>query len=172
MTDFESQTTVKAPGLLEKLLTRGVDDADLFIAKDGIEGVVVPAARFEDAAAIVRDAGFVRFIDLTCVDRVERPQHEAARFEIQLLVYSMKESRWARLVTRTADKLPSLCGVYLAAFNYEREVFDLYGVVFTGHPQLTRLMLPEGWSGHPLRRDEQVAQEAVDFTVTRDLYKT
>jgi NADH-quinone oxidoreductase subunit C len=63
-------------------------------------------------------------------------------------------------------------GLHQAVHNYEREAFDMFGVVFEGHPSLTRILMPDGWRGHPLRRDEPLMIEPVDFTVTRDLYKT
>jgi NADH-quinone oxidoreductase subunit C len=156
------------PSLADKL---GIDGATLRASKDGIETVVVPAARFADAAKALRDGhGFVRFIDLSVVDLVESGR--ADRFEVYLLVYSMKEKRHARLQATTADKIPSVTPLFAGAHNYEREAFDLFGVVFDGHPALTRIMLPDGWQGHPLRRDYDMPVEPVDFTVTRDLYNT
>lgn len=141
--------------------------------KDGHETVAVPAAFFAEAARWLRDkAGFTRFVDLTCVDDPERPAEEGGRFEVQLLVYSMGERRWARLKTRTTGLVPSVTPLFAGAHNYEREVFDLFGVRFDGHPGLTRILLPEGWQGHPLRRDAPLPQEPADFTVTRDVYRT
>jgi NADH-quinone oxidoreductase subunit C len=156
------------PTLADKL---GIEGAVLRPSKDGIETVVVPAARFADAARTLRDAlGFVRFLDLSVVDLVESGRDD--RFEVYLLVYSMKEKRHARVQATTADAIPSVTPLFEGAHNYEREAFDLFGVVFTGHPALTRIMLPDGWQGHPLRRDYEMPVEPVDFTVTRDLYNT
>jgi NADH-quinone oxidoreductase subunit C len=141
-------------------------------SSDGIPSVGVVPGAWLDAARAIDRAGFTRFIDLTAIDRVGTPQAEGGRFEVHLLVYSMTEHAWARLLTRTDDKLASVFSVFPAVHNYEREVFDLFGVVFEGHPRLTRLMLPDGWQGHPLRRDEPLVLEPTDFTVTRELYKT
>ncbi len=161
-------TTASPPTLADKL---GVEGAVLRSSKDGIETVVVPAVRFADAAKTLRDQlGFVRFLDLSVVDLVETGRED--RFEVYLLVYSMKEKRHARIQATTTEKIPSVTPLYAGAHNYEREAFDLFGVQFEGHPSLTRILLPEGWQGHPLRRDAEMPVEPVDFTVTRDLYNT
>ena len=68
--------------------------------------------------------------------------------------------------------LATISSLYDAALWYEREVFDLFGVVFDGHPRLTRILLPDEWQGHPLRRDAQEPREPVDFTVTRSVHRT
>lgn len=141
--------------------------------RDTHETVQVPAAQFAEAARWLRDrAGFTRFIDLTCVDDPERPADQGGRFEVQLVVYSMTERRWARLKTRTTELMPSVTPLFAGAHNFEREVFDLFGVRFDGHPRLTRILMPEEWQGHPLRRDQAMPFEPADFTVTRDRYRT
>lgn len=138
--------------------------------KDGIATVVVKAASFAVAAKALQGQGFTRFIDLCVIDLVESGRED--RFEVQLLTYSMKEKRHARIKAYTAEKLPSVTPLFEGAHNYEREGFDLYGVVFEGHPGLTRILLPDGWVGHPMRRDAVQPVEPVDFTVTRALYNT
>lgn len=154
--------------LAARLRTK-IADAMEGTSRDGIDTVVVPRQHWLEAARALCDGEkFVRFIDLTAVDE---PEHEL-RFQVHLLTYSMEENRWARLSTRTDSRLASVFPVYVGVHNYEREVFDLFGVVFEGHPQLTRIMMPDGWKGHPLRRDEVLSLEPTDFTVTRDLYKT
>ena len=137
-------------------------------AKDGIETTSVALERWLDEARALVDAGYTRFIDLTAFDEPER----APRFELHLVVYSMNEKRWRRITTRTDDKIASVVSIFLGAHNYEREVFDLFGVIFEGHPGLTRILLPDGWRGHPLRRDEPLVVEPVDFTITRSVYRT
>lgn len=176
---MSQDATTGTPPLAERM-REAVAEAAPFVptracdtVRDGHETVFVPATAFADAARWLRDqAGFTRFIDLTCVDDPERPEAEGGRFEVQLLVYSMGERRWARLKTRTRGTLPSVTPLFLGAHNYEREAYDLFGVHFEGHPRLTRIMMPEGWQGHPLRRDAPMPSEPADFTVTRDVYGT
>ena len=176
---MSQDATTGTPSLAERLRER-IPEAAPFspgrpwdAVKDGHETVSVPAAAFADAARWLRDqAGFTRFVDVTCVDDPARAAEEGGRFEVQLVVYSMAERRWARLKARTPGLLPSVTPIFAGAHNYEREVFDLFGVRFDGHPGLTRILLPDGWQGHPLQRDAPLPTEPTDFTVTRDSYGT
>lgn len=133
-------------------------------SRDGIEQLRIDAARWLDLVIAAQGAGFARFLDLTAVDdpRVQ------LRFTVVLTLFSMNEKRWLRLCTTTAGSLPSVTHVFPAANWYEREVFDLFGVRFDGHPDLTRILLPDDFPSHPLRRDHPLGGEAVDFTVTRE----
>ena len=137
------------------------------VAADGITTVKVPLAELLETVQKVRaELGYSRFVDLTAVDRLERID----RFELVYLFYSMQDHLWLRLKTWTDREAPSITGSVPAANWYEREVFDLFGIDFTGHPQLTRIMLPDSWQGHPLRRTEPLGSEPVDFTITRQVY--
>jgi NADH-quinone oxidoreductase subunit C len=133
--------------------------------RDGIESIRIDGARWLDLVSAARDAGFARFIDLTAVDDPKRPE----RFDVLLTVYSITEHRWLRLRTLTAGALPSVTPLFLAANWYEREVFDLFGVRFEGHPDLTRILLPDDFPSHPLRRDHPLGDEPVEFLVTREV---
>lgn len=154
-------------------MTVQIADATAVVCADGIETLLVPKERWLDSTRSLADVhGFGRFIDLTIVDMIGSNASDDDRFVVHLLLYSMAEQRWLRLQARTGSKIASVCAVFAGAHNYEREAFDLFGVVFEGHPKLTRIMMPDGWQGHPLRRDFDMPLEQTDFTVTRDLYKT
>jgi NADH-quinone oxidoreductase subunit C len=144
-------------------------DANHGISADGIPYILVRPEQIAETARIARDElGYTRWVDLTAVDE---PDVEP-RFELQYLVHSMTEQRWLRLKTQTDHKVPTVTGIYPGANWYEREVFDLFGVEFEGHPDLTRIMMPDDWEGHPLRRDYPIGGEPVDFTVTREILGT
>jgi NADH-quinone oxidoreductase subunit C len=137
------------------------------IAADGIATVTVHLADLVTFIERVRgELNYARFVDLTVVDRLKRE----GRFELVYLFYSMERHEWLRLKTTTDGEAPSIASMVPAANWYEREAFDLFGIDFKGHPNLVRIMLPDTWQGHPLRRTEPLGSEPVDFTVTRKVF--
>ncbi len=153
---------------LEEHIAAAHPGADLGQTKDGTVFWRVSAGMIGDAVTLLQRAGVDRFLDLTAVDDPTRDD----RFELNYLFYTSTGKRWFRLKARTNGDAPSITAQFAGADFYEREVFDLFGVRFVGHPNLTRLLLPDDWQGHPLRRDEPLGGEPVDFTVTRDVYGT
>ncbi len=110
--------------------------------------------RYVETVAFLRDdpqCRFVCFIDLTAVDYPERER----RFDVVTHLLSPKYIRRIRLKVETDERtpVPSLTDLYPAANWYEREVWDLFGVYFSGHPDLRRLVTDYGFEGHPLRKD-------------------
>lgn len=102
---------------------------------------------------------FPVLLDLTAIDesqRMRRPTGETHRFTVQYLLFS--PDRMETLLVKVplegdSPKLPSSTGVYRNADWYEREVFDMFGIGFEGHPNLRRILMPDWWTGHPLRKD-------------------
>jgi NADH-quinone oxidoreductase subunit C len=94
---------------------------------------------------------FVCFIDLTAVDYPTRKK----RFDVVTHLLSPKHNRRIRVKVATDEEtpVPSLTGLYPAANWFEREAYDLFGVYFSGHPDLRRLLTDYGFEGHPLRKD-------------------
>lgn len=88
------------------------------------------------------------------------------RFEAVYLLHSVKNAQRLRLKVRLPGENPvvdSVTVVWPGANWYEREVFDLFGVTFANHPDLRRIMMPEGWEGHPLRKDFPIHGHKYDY---------
>jgi NADH-quinone oxidoreductase subunit C len=111
-----------------------------------------------EACVLLRDNSdcpFNYLADVTCVDWYPSDP----RFEVVYHLLSIPKKERVRLKVRLQDESPaveSVTSVWPAANYFEREVFDLFGVRFTGHPYLRRLLMPEDWEGHPLRKDYPV----------------
>jgi NADH-quinone oxidoreductase subunit C len=93
------------------------------------------------------------------------------RFAVIYQLYSMAHNRSLCLKVYLTDEepsLPSVTPVYPAANWSEREVYDLFGITFTGHPDLRRILMPENWDGHPLRKDYPLGYETVQFSFNFD----
>jgi NADH-quinone oxidoreductase subunit C len=90
----------------------------------------------------------------------------AERFEVVVNLLSLSQVRRVRVrVQVPADdaEVPTLFDLYPGTEAMEREAYDLFGIVFTGHPDMTRILLPEDWEGHPLRKDYGVGRVPVQF---------
>jgi NADH-quinone oxidoreductase subunit C len=113
-----------------------------------------------DAKEIVRVATFLRddprcqFWNITDICGVDWPAREK-RFDVVYHLLSPKQNVRVRLKVQTDETtpVPSLCGVYPGANWFEREAYDLYGILFSGHPELRRLLTDYGFEGYPLRKD-------------------
>ncbi|WP_158941908.1 NADH-quinone oxidoreductase subunit C [Granulicella sp. S190] len=107
------------------------------------------------AAMAVQQAGYNFLEDVTAVDWY--PSEPRFQITYHILSHSLKERiRLAVRLDGDAAALDSITSVWPSANFYEREVFDLFGVHFGGHPNLRRIMMPEDWNGHPLRKDYPV----------------
>jgi NADH-quinone oxidoreductase subunit C len=112
------------------------------------------AAKVVEVAKFLRDdprCQFVNFIDICGVDYPSREK----RFDVVYHFLSPKLNRRIRLKVQAdeATLVPSLTGVFSGALWFEREAYDLYGILFTGHPDLRRILTDYGFEGHPLRKD-------------------
>jgi NADH-quinone oxidoreductase subunit C len=107
------------------------------------------------ACAAVKVAGYNFFEDLTAVDWY--PQEPRFQLSYHIVSHSLKQRIRLTVQLDSADlTVDSITPVWPSANFYEREVFDLFGIHFGGHPRLTRIMMPENWEGHPLRKDYPV----------------
>ncbi|MGA2375987.1 MAG: NADH-quinone oxidoreductase subunit C [Candidatus Sulfotelmatobacter sp.] len=120
--------------------------------------IYVDRASLREACALLRDdeeCAFNFLSDVTCVDWYPAEP----RFEVIYHLLSISKKERVRLKVRLDSASPvveSLTSLWPGANYFEREVFDLFGIRFTGHPYMRRLLMPEDWEGHPLRKDYPV----------------
>jgi NADH-quinone oxidoreductase subunit C len=97
---------------------------------------------------------------LTDQTAVDYPKREK-RFEIIYHLYSFKRNDRLRLkvIIAEGETVPSVVSIWPTANWLEREVYDMFGVVYEGHPDLKRILLPDGWTGHPLRKDYDILRQ-------------
>ena len=118
--------------------------------------LIVRGAWIREICALLRDELQYNFLsDITCVDWYP----SEPRFEVVYALLSLSRKQHLRLKVRLPGDnpvVPSLISVWPACNYFEREVFDLFGIRFDGHPYLRRIMMPEDWKGHPLRKDYPV----------------
>ena len=137
---------------------------ETFAAQAGAaqEVVTVDRGEYHALLAAARDAGFTFFADLCAVDYLRRDP----RFEVVVVLVSHNLGRRVRIrvgVPASDPALASITDLFAGANFYEREAFDLFGITFDGHPDLTRILLPDDWEGHPLRKDYAVGSVPVQF---------
>jgi NADH-quinone oxidoreductase subunit C len=135
---------------------------------------VVFVAREEYAGKVkeLHDAGYLMCADLTAVDYLEHmgralPEGvERERFEVVVGLLNLSDATRVRLRVQVPESDPhvaSITDIYPGADAMEREVYDMFGVIFDDHPDLTRILMPEDWEGHPLRKDFENPRVPVQF---------
>jgi NADH-quinone oxidoreductase subunit C len=142
------------------------DDPEVVALAEGVDGsvlaagrfagdltVTIPAAKIVDVCRFLKnERGFAFLVDLTAIDW---PEREEGRFDVVYWLHRFDGEFRLRLVTAVAEDqiIESVTGVWKVANWMEREVYDLYGIVFANHPNLERILTWEGFNGHPLRKD-------------------
>jgi NADH-quinone oxidoreductase subunit C len=137
-------------------------------------GEVIHPSRHEylEVVAALKDEGFEMCVDVCAVDylahpgRTLPPEVHPERFEVVVNLLSLEQRRRVRIrvqVPESDPTIPSLFDLYPGVEAPERETFDMFGIRFTGHPDLTRILMPEDWEGHPLRKDYSVGRVPVQF---------
>ncbi len=140
---------------------------------------VVHVTRDDYVASVskYRDDGFVMCADVCATDYLTHPGRAlpegvtAERFELVVNLLSFEPPRRVRIrvqVPGDDPQIPSLFDLYPGTEAMEREVFDLMGIAFVDHPDLTRILMPEDWEGHPLRKDYSVGRIPVQFKAPPD----
>ncbi|MCW2571085.1 MAG: NADH-ubiquinone oxidoreductase chain [Frankiales bacterium] len=144
----------------------GFSDAVLKVVVDRGEITVhVQPARVAEVAKVMRDDENLRFELLSNLSGVDYPA-QAERLHVVYNLTSMTYRRRVRLevaVTTEDPHVASVCEVYPTADFHERECWDMFGVVFDGHPGLTRILMPDDWEGHPQRKDYPLGGVPVEY---------
>src|SRR5579872_6691749 len=139
-----------------KALTGWNDDAFTYALFDrGELTLTVKPETIREAVAAVKSAGYNAFEDMTAVDWLP----SEPRFQLSYHIVSHQYKERIRLKTWLGSgdlAVESITSVWSGANYYEREVFDLFGIRFEGHPNLRRILMPDDWVGHPLRKDYPV----------------
>jgi NADH-quinone oxidoreductase subunit C len=120
--------------------------------------MVVDRSTIPEILQILRnDEQFDYCVDITAVHYPTREK----QFEVLWVLYSFPRNERIRVKTQIADgeSLPSSVPIWVTANWLEREVFDMFGIKFDGHPDMKRILLPDGWKGHPLRKDYGILQQ-------------
>jgi NADH-quinone oxidoreductase subunit C len=123
----------------------------------------VPAQEWRAFAEAAKDMGFEMCSDVTAVDWL---RSRSDRYQIVASLVSISKGERLRMVTtvgRESPSIDSLTPVWPGAGFAEREVYDMFGVVFDGHPDMTRILMPDDWEGHPLRKDYGIGAVPVQF---------
>jgi NADH-quinone oxidoreductase subunit C len=143
----------------------------------GDRWIAVPRERIREALTELKADGYRSYCFITAVDHLATPTRPEPpeRFEV---VYQLRrletyeEIRVRVYVPEDDPTVPSVHDIFLPANWDERETWDLFGIRFDGHPDLVRILLPDDWVGHPLRRDYPVGGEPVDFSEEHETWQT
>jgi len=128
--------------------------------------------QYLDLVAAFKDDGFEMCVDVCGVDYLEHAERALpegvapTRFEVVVNLLSLSKKQRVRVRVQAGTESPrveSLFHIYPGTEAPERETFDMFGILFDGHPDLTRILMPEDWEGHPLRKDYGVGHVPIQF---------
>ena len=155
--------------------------ADKLIVDQGVsagdEWVTVEPANLHEALSGLKSEGYRLLVFVTCVDHLADASRQSwpARFELVYQLRDLETKREVRIrsfVDGDPPRIDSVQDLFPPANWDERETYDLFGIVFNGHPDLTRILMPDDWVGHPLRRDYPVGGEVVEFSEEHATWQT
>jgi len=138
--------------------------------------ITVEPGKVHEALSALRDEGYGLLVFLTCVDHLaDGSRSWPARYEVVYQLRNMDSLAQIRVrvfIDGDPPHIDSISDVYPPADWDERETYDMFGIIFDNHPDLTRILMPDDWVGHPLRRDYPVGGEAVDFSEEHETWQT
>ncbi|HET9780830.1 MAG TPA: NADH-quinone oxidoreductase subunit C [Candidatus Dormibacteraeota bacterium] len=142
----------------------------------GDDWITVDAGNVHEALSALKDEGYRLLSFLTCVDHLADASRQwPARFEVIYQLRNLETREQIRVrafVDGDPPHIDSVSDLFPPANWDERETYDLFGIVFRNHPDLTRILMPDDWVGHPLRRDYPVGGEQVEFSEEHERWQT
>lgn len=138
----------------------------------GQEVIHASVENYLDVIKALDDEGYTMCVDLCGIDYLEFMERSLPagvsreRFEVVVNLLDLSQRRRTRVRVQVSAENPvvaSLFDLYPGTEAMEREAYDMYGIAFDGHPDLTRILMPEDWEGHPLRKDYEVGRIPVQF---------
>jgi len=172
MTGPTTTTTADATETAEPTSTGLLPDIPRSAGRHTDEVAFPPRDRYYELVSVYHSGGFEMCADLCAVDYLSHPGRNLPdgvapeRFEVVVNLLSLSQKRRVRVRLQVPEADPvvrSIVEIYPGADAMEREAYDMMGIVFTGHPDLTRILMPEDWEGHPLRKDYGVGRVPVQF---------
>ena len=150
------------------IVEKGVSAGDAWIT--------VGPDNLRSALSALRDGGCRLLVFLTCVDHLADPSRQwPARYEVVYQLRNMntlEQIRVRTFVDGDPPHLESAHDLFPPANWDERETYDMFGIIFDNHPDLGRILMPDDWVGHPLRRDYPVGGEVVEFSEEHAMWQT
>ena len=150
--------TSEAVKSLKNSLASAIVDETNFHGQTTLE---VRKGRLKDALKFLKSSGFEVLMDLTGIDYL----HPTKRTKIIYLLHN--PTNMQRLIialyAERGEAIPSVIDLWEGADWYQRELFDMFGITFEGLPEIQRILMPDDWKGHPLRKDYALTEESVEF---------
>ena len=163
---------VSAPTLATRVADELVADyGGTLSERFGQPHVTLAKARIREAVRHGRDEGLEQLSDVMAIDWLEYPRHQGPRFTVIYNLYAIRDASrlFLRLNVAEGESVPSITPQWKGAGFFEREVYDLFGIEFDGHPDLRKLVTPDDLEGHPLRKDFPLGETPTLFNEGRFL---
>ncbi|HKV43017.1 MAG TPA: NADH-quinone oxidoreductase subunit C [Blastocatellia bacterium] len=167
--------TVEIAGdpLIDQVKSRFSASVTEAVATLGQQILRVKKGSYIELCQFLREVEAAEFDMITDLTAIHYPDRKGEEFDVVLLLYSVGANRRIRIKTAVADgeSCPTVVPIWPGADWMEREVFDMFGIKFDGHPDLRRILLPEDWPGHPLRKEYPIEYRDNEWTAKHLEYR-